>query len=84
MNVSFRIRLPNGTSFSESELNKNLKLLREMFAKHGSFEGALTIENLKTNERSNLGDTLEVLISAFCLEGLERLKNVGKHHVDFF
>jgi hypothetical protein len=83
MNATFRVYLPDGAILTEEQLRKN-KVARETVAKLGEIEGGLTVEDPKAKEATQLGDTLEVLISAFCLDGLKHLKNKGKYHVDFF
>ncbi|MDB6122862.1 MAG: hypothetical protein JWQ71_1855 [Pedosphaera sp.] len=84
MNATFRIDLPNGTSLTEEQLRKNIKAARETIAKLREVEGSIAIENPKTKEATYVGDTLKVVISAFCLKGLKEFQKEGKYQVDFF
>src|SRR5436189_5689940 len=84
INFQFRIYLPDGERLTEEKIEKNKTAACRTLAKLEDIPGGLTIEDAASGAATHLGDTLSVLISAFCLTGLAELKRQGKLRIDFF
>ncbi len=80
--ATFSVRDRQGERVEEAELGAGLPgsaLLNNL----GITEGILRITDPATGTQAEFGDTLPVLIGAFCLRGLEALVNDGSASVDF-
>jgi hypothetical protein len=84
LNAHFRIYLPDGERLTEEKIEKSKATACRTIAKLEDIPGGITIEDTATGAALHLGDTLSVLVSAFCLEGLVELVSKGKIHINFF
>jgi|tagenome__1003787_1003787.scaffolds.fasta_scaffold20667911_1 hypothetical protein len=84
LKFQFRIYLPDGERLTEEKIEKNKAAACRAIARLEDIPGGLTIEDPGRGAATHLGDTLSVLISAFCLTGLAELKREGKIRIDFF
>jgi hypothetical protein len=84
LNAQFRIYLPDGERLTEDKIEKNKAAACRAIARLADIPGGLTIADPATGAATHLGDTLAVLISAFCLTGLAELQRAGKIRINFF
>ncbi len=84
MKVVFNLTGPDGAIVDEEALRADPMLAAALTKDLGASEGGLQIADPDSGVLASVGDTLPILLDAFCLGGLETLRRDGHIEVDFF